>query len=149
MNAYQGTAGMEVHRLSGAIAAEVTGVDLAKLDGEQFEAIRKAFLEHCVLVIRGQHLSPEELLEFSRRWGDISITPMLNYIDGCPGLFQVDNVGKDRGVTENWHSDSSFIPAPPAIDPRDEHAPWQHQYFVFGYTESDGDLSAWNGQRPR
>ena len=115
MNAYQGTAGMEVHRLSGAIAAEVTGVDLAKLDGEQFEAIRKAFLEHCVLVIRGQHLSPEELLEFSRRWGDISITPMLNYIDGCPGLFQVDNVGKDRGVTENWHSDSSFIPAPPAI----------------------------------
>ena len=51
---------IDVKPVSGALGAEVEGVDLsADLDNETFDDIHQAFLDHQVIFFRDQHLTPE------------------------------------------------------------------------------------------
>jgi taurine dioxygenase len=55
-----------VKRLTGAIEAEVRGMDLNhSLDDSTFTAIHRAFLDHCMLVFRGQFLDPAAQTAFA------------------------------------------------------------------------------------
>jgi taurine dioxygenase len=107
--------GIRIRPLTGSIGARVEGVALGGLDDAQFRRIHEAFLEHCMLVFPGQHLAPADQFAFARRWGEIAVTPMLKYVEGWPGLLQLTNAGKAHTITENWHYDSTFIPAPHAL----------------------------------
>lgn len=106
---------MKILPRTGAIGAAIEGIRLAEIDDSIFAEIRSAFLTHCMLVFPGQFLAPEDHFAFARRWGKPAITPMLSYVDGYPGLLRVENRGKENAVTENWHYDSTFIPAPHAV----------------------------------
>jgi taurine dioxygenase len=107
-----------VRRLTGAIGAEVKGVNLNHSLGEgTFATIHQAFLDHCMLVFRGQFLEPEAQTAFARRWGEVLHAPYLKQIEmrDHPDVLAVPNLGKARAfTTEVWHSDLSFTPAPPA-----------------------------------
>ena len=59
---------LEARRLSGALGAEIRGVDLARLDDALFKAIHAAFLEHHVLVFPEQRLAPEDQIAFGERF---------------------------------------------------------------------------------
>ena len=48
-----------IHPLTASIGAEITGVDLADISTETAEELRKAWLDHKVLVLRDQHISQE------------------------------------------------------------------------------------------
>jgi taurine dioxygenase len=85
------------------------------MNDAQFEALRTAFLDNLMLVIRGQELGPEDHLRFGRRWDDIAVTPMLKYIENHPGLLRLENLTKAGAITEQWHYDSGFMEAPHAI----------------------------------
>ncbi len=58
---------MKLARL-GTFGAQAGGVDLSRLDFD-FEALRKAFFDHQLLVVRGQKLSARQFLDFARRFG--------------------------------------------------------------------------------
>ena len=61
-----------VTKLSKALGAEITGVDLtAPLDPETVAAINEAWLEHLVIVIRGQDLSDDDQIRFGGYFGPI------------------------------------------------------------------------------
>ena len=64
---------MEVNRLSPVLGAEVRGLDVSQpLGGESFAAVRRAWVAHNgLLVIRDQHLEPEQQLAFSRNFGPL------------------------------------------------------------------------------
>jgi taurine dioxygenase len=108
-----------IRRLTGAIGAEVKGIDLSQpLDDPTFATIHRAFLDHCTLVFRGQFLDPAEQAAFTRCWGEVLHIPYLKQLE-MPDHEEVmaqPNLGKAKLslVTEQWHSDSSFLPAPPA-----------------------------------
>lgn len=58
---------MEIHPLHPRFAAEITGLDLARpLDAATLEVVHDAFLEHAVLLFRGQHLSPAQQAGFAQ-----------------------------------------------------------------------------------
>lgn len=103
-----------VKPLTGCVAAEVQG-DIRKIDQESFAGLRQAFLDHCVLVFREQYLGPDDLLEFTRWWGEIYITPYATKLEGYPAILRVLNVGKKNTITEAWHHDATFLPNPVAI----------------------------------
>jgi len=109
---------ISVKRLTGAIGAEVKGVDLThSLDDATFAAIKQAFLDHCMLVFRGQFLEPAAQTVFTRRWGEVFRAPYLKRfeIPDQPEVAAATNRGKAYAfTTEQWHSDLSFMPAPPA-----------------------------------
>ncbi|CAN5328401.1 hypothetical protein BH10PSE17_BH10PSE17_01380 [soil metagenome] len=63
---------MKFTKMSGALGADVTGIDLARpLDPATTDAIKQLWSEHLVLRFRGQQLTPEGLISFSRSFGDL------------------------------------------------------------------------------
>jgi taurine dioxygenase len=77
-----------------------------------------------VLLIRGQHLSDDDLLAFSRRFGELDWAPVQEngrrFVDGKPEIYIVSNVVENGEAIGSlgygeavWHTDMSYIPAPP------------------------------------
>lgn len=60
-----------VSPVSGALGAEVSGVDLANLDDETFDELYRAWLAHQVIFLRDQSITPEQQVAFAERFGDI------------------------------------------------------------------------------
>src|SRR5712675_1735954 len=69
-----------------ALGAEVRGVDLKNLDELQFTALKRAWHEYQVILVRDQTLSDQDLIAFSRRFGDLDWAPVQE--TGCASNFQ-------------------------------------------------------------
>ena len=118
------TSGVGVTPTGGGVGAEITGVDLRRLDDGRFAAIRRAFVENSVLLIRGQQLSDDDLIAFSRRFGALDWAPIQEngrrFVDGKPEIYVVSNV-VEKGVAIGslgageavWHTDMSYLDDPP------------------------------------
>jgi taurine dioxygenase len=114
----------EYHRLvvkpvSGAIGAELEGVDLARLDDETFAEIRRAFSDHLALFFHDQSLTPGQYEAFGQRFGDLSITYYVDPIEGSQFVHrfvrEADFKWEDRNFGDNWHADQSIRERPNAI----------------------------------
>jgi len=106
-----------IKRLTGAIGAEVKGVNLNQpLDEPTFAILHQAHLEHCILVFRGQFLDPVAQTVFTQCWGEILHDPFFQKFElpDHPGVQALRNPGKAHASTEQWHSDISFAPTPSA-----------------------------------
>lgn len=114
---------LQVRRLSYALGAEIIGADLTHpLPAATFDAIHRAFLEHGVILFRGQEITREQHLAFSRRFGELDrndAQPRDRDPD-YPELLLVTNKPKADGkpgdgtyTGQVWHSDRSYtlIPA--------------------------------------
>ena len=61
-----------VEPLTPTIGATIHGVDLSRpLDDQAFDEIHHAWMEHLVVFFRDQELTPEQHLEFGRRFGPL------------------------------------------------------------------------------
>ena len=67
---------MEIVPLGPGFAAELRGVTLAEIaaDNARYKEARAALEEHSVLVFRGQDVTDEAQLAFSRRFGALEVT---------------------------------------------------------------------------
>ena len=103
-----------VHPISGALGAEIHGVDLAqRLDEEQFAEIRQAFHDFGVIFFRDQTLTPEQHIAFAERWGAININRFFTAIDGYPMIAQVlKEPEQKKNIGGGWHTDHSYDLAP-------------------------------------
>lgn len=66
-----GIAPMRPEAPNAGFGAEVTGVDLRSIDDAAFAVIRQAWIDHQVLLFRGQMLNHLDLIAFSRRFGEL------------------------------------------------------------------------------
>ena len=110
---------------NGTVGAEVRGVDLASAGAAQIEAIKRAWYQHDVLIFRGQKLSDDDLLAFSRHFGELDPPPNQGAgrksPPGYPDIYVVSNVldgkGEPIGALGDgealWHTDMSYAPRPP------------------------------------
>jgi taurine dioxygenase len=107
-----------------ALGAEVTGVDLRTLDDAGFARLLQAWHDHSVLLVRGQKLSDQDLIAFSRRLGDLDWAPIQEtgrrFVEGLPEIYIVSNVtlnGEPIGSLGDgeavWHTDMSYLEVPP------------------------------------
>ena len=62
---------IEIIPTGAALGAEMRGVDLRAIDDAAFAAIHRAWIDHQVLLFRGQRLDDEALIAFSRRFGEL------------------------------------------------------------------------------
>lgn len=99
--------------------AEVVGADLRRDDEAQFAAIKAAHLAHGVIVIRGQELTPDDQIRFSRRFGPLAIHVLQEQLmEGYPEILLVSNKTKDGrniGLPDAgrfWHTDQSYEEKP-------------------------------------
>ena len=69
---------IKVEPTSGALGAEVAGVDLAtRVDDATFAEIYRAWLEHHVLFFRDQHITPAQQTVFAERFGELEAYPFI------------------------------------------------------------------------
>ena len=106
----------EVHPLTPAIGAEITGLDLSMPIGEPtLTSLRKTWLERRVLFFRNQALSPEQQLAFTRQFGEIEKYPFLPGIEGYPLIAPVLKLAHETvNFGGLWHSDTAYLEAPAA-----------------------------------
>ena len=102
------------------VGADVTGVDLSQpLSDSDFASLFDAWMSHLVLRFRGQTLTRDQLLEFSRRFGELDKAPINikgePWIAGYPHLAVMSNVIENGqpvgslGYGEAvWHTDMSY-----------------------------------------
>jgi taurine dioxygenase len=106
---------LDIRPLSGAIGAEIGGIDLSgPLDDMSVAAIRRAWLDHLVIFFRDQDLPPDRLMALARRFGKPIEYPFVGGIDGFPEVTPVVKLEHERvnfgGI---WHSDTTYLETPP------------------------------------
>lgn len=111
---------LEIRPLSGALGAEIIGADVRDLSDEDFDRIHQAHLDHCVIVLRDQHLSPEQHMAFSRRFGALDQQVLDQYsLPEHREVLVLSNKaenGKPLGLPDGgrrWHTDMSYNDLPP------------------------------------
>lgn len=109
----------------GSVGAEVKGVDLARLDLHEIDAIKIAWYRHDVLLFRNQTINDDHLLAFSRNFGTLDAPPNQGAGRKCPPgypeVYIVSNVldssGEPIGALGDgeaeWHTDMSYAAQPP------------------------------------
>jgi alpha-ketoglutarate-dependent 2,4-dichlorophenoxyacetate dioxygenase len=117
---------MEIVPLGPGFAAELRGVTLADIthDDAAYAAARAAFEQHSVLVFRGQEVTDESQLAFSRRFGEPEVTKVGSLGTGSH-FITLTTIGPDGKVVppdhryalrnkanQLWHTDSSFKAVP-------------------------------------
>ena len=117
---------MEIVPLGPGFAAELRGVMLAEIaaDDAAYAAARTAFEEYSLLVFRGQDVTNEVQLAFSRRFGPPEVTKVGSLGTGTHFviLSTIDEDGKvvpadhrlalRNKANQLWHTDSSFKRVP-------------------------------------
>jgi len=108
-------AGFRAFPVSGALGAEIRGVDIAaELDDAIIRELRQALLDHCVIFFRDQDLDVERHKAFARRFGEIFIHPNFSGSGPDPEVVEVRREPGDRMVVgEKWHSDTTMMQTPP------------------------------------
>ncbi len=106
---------LDVRPLSGAIGAEIHGLDLAHaLADETVAAIRRVWLKHLVIFFRDQALPPAQFRTLAARFGRPIEYPFVKGIEGFP---EVTPVVKLEHETMNfggvWHTDTAYLEVPP------------------------------------
>ena len=106
---------IEVRPIAGAIGAEIFGVDLGnEVEEDTIAAIRRAWLQHCVIFFRDQALPPARFLMFAKRFGTVVEYPFIKGLEDFPEIIPVVKLEHEKtnfgGI---WHSDTAYLEAPP------------------------------------
>jgi len=117
---------MNIVPLGPSFAAELRDVAIAEVasDDTAYAKVRAAFEEHSVLVFRGQEVTDESQLAFSRRFGPPEVTKVGSQGTGTHFVI-LTTIGDDGKVVpadhrlalrnkanQLWHTDSSFKRVP-------------------------------------
>ena len=99
---------------TGAMGAEVEGVDLAHASDEAIRELEQALHDHLALMIRDQDLTPADQAAFARRLGAPVPWPYAKPMDGHPEITElIQEPGDKYAFGASWHSDSCNFERPP------------------------------------
>jgi taurine dioxygenase len=108
---------MQIAPLTPRLGAEITAIDVRRLAAAEIAELRQLWLRYKVLFVRDQVIDLDDLLHFSREFGELMRLPYIKPLDGYPDIIRVlkeadeVNMGVFGG---DWHSDFSFLDAPPS-----------------------------------
>jgi taurine dioxygenase len=113
---------LQTRRLSNAFGVEILGVNLQEsLTDETIAEIRALWNQYGIVLLRGQDITPQQLIAYSRRFGELDLHETLKPFrhPDHPELFVLSTIpvnGKpsvSENVGRHWHSDLSYTTRPP------------------------------------
>ena len=104
---------MEIKLLSGALGAEITGIDLKDTSDENFKKINDLLLEHKVIFFRNQPITNEEQIALAEKFGPLETHAYVKGLDKHPEIVRIIKGEEEKNQWgENWHSDVSYNEKP-------------------------------------
>ncbi|MGA2472540.1 MAG: TauD/TfdA family dioxygenase [Acidimicrobiales bacterium] len=144
------TTSLTVEPVAGALGATVTGIDLTKVtEAAQLDDLRRALADHLVLFLPEQELSLDDLERVTDLLGGRDATPFVDPLEDRPYVIRVIKEPTDvLNFANAWHSDLSYLPAPPAytllhawdVPDHGGDTVWSNQYLA--YETLSGGLKA-------
>ena len=105
--------------ITGALGAEVTGIDLSKpLSEKDLGFVNEAIAEHLVVCFRGQSMDPASLLALTQQLGGAGETPYLTGLPDYPDVVPIIKEADEKSPLTfgaGWHTDFTFQPTPPSL----------------------------------
>ena len=116
----QSTSPFQIETFDAPLGAQVLGLDLAQpLSQGDFQRLHHAHLDHHVLVFRDQRITPQQQVDFSRRFGPLQIHVLRQFqLPSQPEVLIISNIvenGQPIGLGDAghfWHSDLSYKEVP-------------------------------------
>ncbi|AQR71471.1 taurine dioxygenase [Janthinobacterium sp. LM6] len=116
----QSTSHFRIETFDAPLGAQVLGLDLAQpLSLNDFQRLHHAHLDHHVLVFREQRITPQQQVDFSRRFGPLQIHVLRQFqLPAQPEVLIISNIvedGQPIGLGDAghfWHSDLSYKEVP-------------------------------------
>lgn len=110
----------DVRPFAEKVGAEIVGLDLSRpLNDADFARVHQAHLDYHVVVFRDQHITPQQQIDFSRRFGVLQIHVLKQFLlANHPEILIVSNIvenGQPVGLGDAgkyWHSDLSYKELP-------------------------------------
>lgn len=108
-----------------SVGAEISDVDLKTVSEDEFAPIGRLFDQYSALLFRNQKLNEDNLLRFSRFFGDLDEAPVnengKTAVEGYPEIYVISNIvgSNGKGVGSlgageaSWHTDMSYLECPP------------------------------------
>ena len=147
---------LTVEPVAGALGATVTGIDLAEAsEPAQLDDLRRALADHLVVFLPEQDLSLDDLERVTDLLGGRDVTPFVDPLEDRPYVIRVIKEPTDvLNFANAWHSDLSYLPAPPAytllhaweVPDHGGDTVWSNQYLAFD-TLSNGLKATLEGLR--
>jgi taurine dioxygenase len=101
--------------VSRAVGAEISGVDIAAgISDEQFSELKQAYSDYAVIFLRDQDITPDQHIQFARRWGEINVNRFFHPLETHPEIAEVRKEPHQKAnIGADWHTDHSYdqIPA--------------------------------------
>src|SRR5262245_60605554 len=106
---------LTVTRVGAHLGAEITGVDLREpISDEVRDAIEVTLAENELLIFRNQDISSENLIDFGRRFGELTVHPFAPRDENVSVLIKFRNDETNPPFrTDVWHSAETFRKEPP------------------------------------
>jgi taurine dioxygenase len=108
---------MKLFPQSNGFGAAIEGLDLSRtLSPEQTNSVREAWLRHQVLAFPSQRMEVEDIERFALTMGPYGVDPYFQSIPNHPHVAQIRREANEKTpiFAEAWHSNWSFLAAPPA-----------------------------------
>ncbi len=117
--------GFETRPLTARVGLEIVGLDLKRATDADIAALAECLDRASALLLRGQSMTAEEIVAFSRRLGELDEAPVnengKKFVAGLPELYVVSNIKDANGEAIGslgageavWHTDMSYLANPP------------------------------------
>ena len=107
---------MEVQLLSGALGAEISGIDLRDSSQDNWNVINNLMLEHKVLFFRNQNISCEEQVKLAKKFGPLEKHVYVKGLKDFPEILRIVKGKEEKHQWgETWHTDVSYNPKPTKV----------------------------------
>ena len=105
---------IEIVPLSPALGAEIGGIDIAAgIGDDQFEELRRAFVEYSVIFLRDQDITEDQHVAFAESWGSININRFFQPVASHPMIAEVRKEPHQKAnIGSSWHTDHSYDQVP-------------------------------------
>ena len=104
---------MNVKLLSGALGAEIKGIDLTDISDENFKKINDLLLEHKVIFFRDQPITKDQQIALAEKFGPLETHAYVKGLKDYPEIVRIIKGKEEKNQWgENWHSDVSYNSKP-------------------------------------
>ena len=107
---------MNIKLLSGALGAEVTGINLKDTSEKNFKIINNLLLEHKVIFFRNQNINTQEQIDLAKCFGPLEKHIYVKGLKKYPEIIRIIKGADEKHQWgETWHTDVSYNEKPTKV----------------------------------